>query len=305
MDDYHAGARSQERMHEDERSERARYRSPDEERGFYSRPPSVSRSERGEREYYGAEPSRGNRSSSLEAYPRGQYSERHVETAERLQDNDIPRRFRTEHRQAYPEEPSSSDRHVGAYQLYDEGTQQTSRWDRPEVGPPREEEPTTPVPVHPQRARIFEDAPQPSMNQNTDPEFSRTSKPVRIRRPPQSSQTSSRPVETHPLPAEAQSESKKRPQADRAAAHRGEESFERPGMRRGGSLLDRLSLAPSNAATSLRDRVQLDEQGNATASLLPAGEYPGEANDAGPSDPVGRKQKRRAGKPKRGRRGGP
>ncbi|KZT18940.1 hypothetical protein NEOLEDRAFT_1183847 [Neolentinus lepideus HHB14362 ss-1] len=303
MDDYAPPVRSQERIYQDNRPERTSFRASDNEREFYSRPPSITRTERDERDYYATDPSRGPRPSSVEGYPRGQYGERHAETSDRLEDNDLPQRSRPEHRQVHPEEPSSSGRKTGSYHRYPNGSRQNSRWDRPEADMPRQED-SPAVTAHPERAPMFEDVPEAAITPNTDPEFSRTSKPVRIRRP-QNSQTPSQPIETLQPPAEGRLDNKKRYPPDRIAIRRGDESFERPNMHRGGSLLDRLSVAPPHAATSLRDRVQLNEHDSPEVSLLPGGEYPGEANDSGPSDLVAKKQKRRAGKPKRGRRGGP
>ncbi|KAL6301472.1 hypothetical protein BKA93DRAFT_464663 [Sparassis latifolia] len=203
------------------------------------------------------------------------------------------------------------------------------RWDRPdpEKAP---DQPTAPARLHPDRARLIDPVPAPSVIVDVP---MRTSKPVRIRRPPPMSAQTLQESFTPPIPMALRDPPPSNIREDKRGGDMIEplpERSTRPSARRGGSLLDRLSMDhPSPGLSdvmspSLRERVETlpnkpdDNMGGVPPDVLDfdyetngggsgGGDGSGNGNGGGEYAYRGmaRGGKRRGMKPKRGgRRGG-
>jgi hypothetical protein len=156
--------------------------------------------------------------------------------------------------------------------------------------------------VHPERSHVF-DGP-PAYNPDDMPQ--RSTKPVRIRRPPRPDDGGPPDLPMDTIPMERRNSNHDGEFAP-AASHP-----ERPRPnRRGGSLLDRLSLDPGPPdlpppppSSSLRDRVQIPskrDRDEMMRSHSGGADYM-DAEEIGGGPDSGRRSKRRSGRPK-GRRG--
>ena len=189
---------------------------------------------------------------------------------------------------------------------------QTQSWDREQELQREQYSPVLARSAHPDRAGMFEANPQSFAGPSHDLSVQRSSKPVRIRRPgPQSLQSHpddfpmrpEAPPDRWPSNGDRGEERSRDEPAPRTHSH-----HQRPApSRRGGSLLDRLSLdnTSSMSSPSLRERVQIipskrdrDEMAGNNAA---GGDV--DLDDAGQDDLASKKPRRRL-KAKRGRRSG-
>ena len=166
-------------------------------------------------------------------------------------------------------------------------------WDRSAKEPVRDESPGASK-IHPDRARLLQSTPGSSQIQD---ELMKTSKPVRIRRPPPSAKLPDIPSLPEKPPPEVA--------FGRVDEHARPDSLRRTGS----SLLDRLSLDDppshaSGASPSLRERMDTFGRGPGLHSEDTYGDIMDADVEAGQGDPSRKGGRKRLPRPKRGRRGG-
>lgn len=185
--------------------------------------------------------------------------------------------------------PDNRDRRRDDVRRQDE----RSSWERPVNEPIRDESPGSAPKIHPDRARLLQTPPGSSQRQD---EQTKTSKPVRIRRPPPMAKLPDNPS----LP--------EKPSPEVAFRRVDDHTRPDPLRRTGSSLLDRLSLDDpvphmSGPSPSLRERMDVFGKG------------PGAQDDGGYGDVLDDSEmgqgessrkggRKRAPRPKRGRRSG-
>jgi len=232
-----------------------------------------------------------------------QSDERYVEDPYRSQPAESPSSLR---RQA--SFPGHSQHNVGYAGDRDSfAERQPSSWDRDQELQRDQYSPAVGRSIHPDRARMFEVSSQSGPAH--DPSAPHSSKPIRNR-------PGSHPVREHPgdfpvhpeVPGEHWiSDGGRRAERTREESARSHSHQQRPTpSRRGGSLLDRLSLDNATGSSgmsspSLRDRVQIIPSKRDREEMV-GGDAAGgfDMDEGGPDDSVSKKPKRRV---KRGRRG--
>ena len=266
-------------------------------------------SDRGRERFGAVEP---RRSGSLEGRLSERYDERYDDRYVELphQKHGLPPNpsLRRDH-DTYSSEPPRQKRPDGRRRSFS-GERVNSGW----VDQGRPPSPGRHSQFHPSHTRVFEETPQFSTPDRDAPP-SRTSKPIRIRRPgsmPQSRQDEH--VRSEPMIENTSVHARPRERGG-DILEPASTSQQRPSTsRRGASLLDRLSLdhggdssAGGMASPSLRERVQIptkrdrdDMLGGDSNPMDPSFDV-----DDGPGgDPAAKRTRRRSGKPRRGRRGG-
>lgn len=167
-------------------------------------------------------------------------------------------------------------------------------WDRPVKEPIRDESPGSAPKIHPDRARLLQTAPGSSQPQD---ELLKTSKPVRIRRPPPMAKlpdVPSLPEKPSPEVAYGRVDDHVRPDSLRRA---------------GSSLLDRLTLDDpplhtSGASPSLRERMDAFGKGPDPHGEESYGDMMDADAEMGQGEFWRKGGRKRVPRPKRGRRGG-
>ena len=187
----------------------------------------------------------------------------------------------------------SVPRHDNRDRRRDDGHHQDDRptWDHPLKEPIRDESPGSAPKIHPDRARLLQPTPGPSESQD---EPMKTSRPVRIRRPPPTKLPESLPEKPLPDTTYGRVDDHSRPDSLR---------------RTGSSLLDRLTLddpPPHMAGTSpsLRERMDAFGQGPSVHDEDGYGDMMDADVEIGQGELSRKGGRKRAPRPKRGRRGG-